>query len=47
MLQQAGFVIQLIEEWGSDKSSVGSAARMENRSRQEFPLFLALKAIKN
>ena len=38
--QSSGFVISKIEEWTSDKSSVGKAARMENRSRSEFPLFL-------
>jgi len=43
-LHKNNFVIQLIEEWTSDKESVGRAARMENRSRSEFPLFLAIKA---
>ncbi|MCX6816858.1 MAG: class I SAM-dependent methyltransferase [Candidatus Beckwithbacteria bacterium] len=47
MLASAGFVIQLIEEWTSDKSSEGGAAKMENRSRSEFPLFLTIKAIKS
>jgi len=46
MLKDAGFVIEEIEEWTSDKESEGSAARMENRSRSEIPLFLAIKAIK-
>jgi len=46
MLKDAGFVIELIEEWTSDKESEGRAARMENRSRSEFPLFLAIKALK-
>jgi len=46
MLKDAGFVIDLIEEWTSDKESEGSAARMENRSRSEIPLFLAIKAVK-
>jgi ubiquinone/menaquinone biosynthesis C-methylase UbiE len=41
-LKEAGFVIEWIEEWCSDKTSTGGAAAMENRSRQEFPLFLAL-----
>ncbi len=40
MLAAAGFVITAIEEWTSTKESVGSAARMENRARSEFPLFL-------
>lgn len=46
-LYQNGFVIEKIEEWSSDKESVGNAARMENRSRQEFPLFLAILVSKN
>jgi ubiquinone/menaquinone biosynthesis C-methylase UbiE len=46
MLHDAGFVIELIEEWTSDKESEGRAARMENRSRSEIPLFLAIKAVK-
>lgn len=47
MLKDAGFVIDLIEEWTSDKESEGRAARMENRSRSEIPLFLAIRAVKN
>lgn len=46
MLAQHGFLIETIEEWTSDKESQGSAAKMENRSRAEFPLFMAIKAIK-
>ncbi len=42
MLADNHFVIENIEEWTSDKESVGSAGKMENRSRAEFPLFLAL-----
>ncbi len=41
-LNQAGFAIMGVEEWVSDKSSTGKKARMENRSRKEFPLFLTL-----
>lgn len=44
-LRDAGFVIEALEEWTSDKQSVGKASRMENRAREEFPLFLAIKAI--
>ncbi len=40
-LYQNGFVIEKIEEWSSDKQSHGRAARMENRSRSEIPLFMA------
>jgi ubiquinone/menaquinone biosynthesis C-methylase UbiE len=45
-LKQTGFVIDQIEEWCSDKKSVGKTAAMENRSRQEFPLFMAIIARK-
>lgn len=45
-LNQSGFVIELIEEWTSDKTSVGRNAAMENRARQEFPLFMAIRATK-
>lgn len=44
-LAKAGFVIRALEEWVSDKKSVGSKARMEDRARREIPLFLALGAI--
>lgn len=46
MLKDAGFVIEVIEEWVSDKESEGKAAKMENRGRSEFPLFMAIKARK-
>lgn len=46
MLVEAGFVISNLEEWVSDKESEGKAARSENRSRAEFPLFLTLVAEK-
>lgn len=45
-LFEAGFVIDLIEEWHSDKVSTGKAAKMENRSRSEIPMFMAIRAIK-
>lgn len=45
-LHEAGFVIDYIDEWVSDKESEGKAAKMENRSREEIPLFLALVAKK-
>ena len=44
MLNQAGFMIEKIEEWSSDKESVGKAAKMENRARAEIPLFMAILA---
>lgn len=46
MLATAGFVITKIEEWTSDKQSEGAAARMENRARSEFPLFMAIQCQK-
>lgn len=45
-LHRAHLVIELIEEWASDKVSSGKAAKMENFARQEFPLFLTLKCRK-
>ena len=39
-LADSGFTIARIEEWASDKKSTGKSARMENRARAEFPLFL-------
>lgn len=45
-LAAAGFVIESLEEWCSDKVSQGKAAKMENRGRSEFPLFLAILAKK-
>jgi len=45
-LVKSGFVITGFEEWSSDKSSEGKAAKMENRSRSEIPLFAAILAEK-
>ncbi len=45
-LKETGFVIELLEEWCSDKKSTGKTAAMENRCREEFPLFLAILASK-
>lgn len=45
-LAENGFVIEKIEEWISPKVSVGKAANMENRARDEFPLFMAILARK-
>lgn len=47
MLKQAGFIIDEIQEWVSDKKSTGKNATMENRAREEFPLFLTIVARKN
>lgn len=45
-LKESGFLIQSIEEWCSNKISQGKAAKMENRSREEIPLFMAISAVK-
>lgn len=47
MIVSAGFVIDALEEWTSDKESErGKTGKMENRARAEFPLFLAIRARK-
>jgi len=47
MLKTNGFVIDTLEEWASDrKSHGGTTGKMENRTRKEIPLFLAIKALK-
>jgi len=38
--------VTALEEWCSDKKSEGAHAKMEDRARREFPLFLALLAEK-
>ena len=45
-LRKEGFLIETIEEWTSDKESSGKFAKMENRARSEFPLFMAILALK-
>ncbi len=46
-LGEAGFVIDALEEWTSDRrSESGERARTENRSRNEIPLFMAIRAVK-
>jgi ubiquinone/menaquinone biosynthesis C-methylase UbiE len=46
-LGHAGFTIDAIEEWPSHKQSTsGPRAAAENTAREEIPLFLALRAIK-
>lgn len=41
-IKEAGCTVDAMEEWISDKKSEGGKARIENRARKEFPLFLAL-----
>lgn len=45
-LHEAGFAIEWMEEWCSDKVSTGKHAKREDRSRQEIPLFLTITAFK-
>ena len=44
MLNENNFVITDLQEWTSDKKSEGGAAKMEDRARKEFPLFMAIVA---
>ncbi|MCK4934193.1 MAG: class I SAM-dependent methyltransferase [Simkaniaceae bacterium] len=46
-LYDSGFSITLIQEWCSNKKSTGKKAKMEDFSRNEFPLFLTILAKKN
>ncbi len=45
-LFEAGLLIERIEEWTSGKTSEGTAAKKENRAREEFPMFMVILAIK-
>lgn len=45
-LYKNGFLIEKIEEWTSDKKSEGKVAKMENRAREEFPMFMGILAVK-
>ncbi len=45
-LNQSNFSVIALEEWTSDKESVGKNAKKENRSRAEIPLFMAIKCRK-
>jgi SAM-dependent methyltransferase len=45
-LNSAGCAVTAMEEWCSDKKSEGARAKMEDRARKEFPLFLAIVAAK-
>ncbi len=45
-LSSNGFRIKNIEEWVSNKTSAGKHARMENKAREEFPMFMAIVASK-
>ncbi len=41
-LKTNGLVVKDMEEWRSDKESQGKWAKMEDRAREEFPLFLTI-----
>ncbi len=43
-ISDAGLCVSTIEEWCSDKKSYGKKAKIENRARAEFPLFLTIVA---
>jgi ubiquinone/menaquinone biosynthesis C-methylase UbiE len=44
-LAQAGFYVDAMEEWISNKNSLpGKRSKAENRARKEIPLFMALRA---
>jgi ubiquinone/menaquinone biosynthesis C-methylase UbiE len=45
-LFECGFSTEVMEEWCSDKESIGKNSKMENNSRKEIPLFLAIRAVK-
>lgn len=45
-LHSAGFVIETIEEWASDKKSTSRFAKREDRARAEIPLFMCIVAKK-
>lgn len=46
LLAKNGFAVLNLEEWVSDKVSMGKYRKMENLARNEIPMFLAIKAIK-
>lgn len=45
-LYETGFLIEKIEEWTSPKVSEGKFAEMENKARNEFPVFMMLQVKK-
>lgn len=45
-LKSCGMVVTDLEEWTSDKVSVGKSAKAENRARSEFPMFMAIRSVK-
>jgi SAM-dependent methyltransferase len=47
ILADNGMVIEIIEEWVSDKKSIGIKAKIEDEARGEIPLFMAILAQKS
>lgn len=45
-LNDSGFCVNFVEEWVSNKTSVGKRAKAENLCRKEFPLFLFIACTK-
>ncbi len=45
ILFENGFLIEKIEEWVSEKKSTGPMAKMEDRARNEIPMFMAILAV--
>ncbi len=46
ILFENNFLIEKIDEWVSEKKSTGPMAKMEDRSRNEIPMFMAILAVK-
>jgi ubiquinone/menaquinone biosynthesis C-methylase UbiE len=46
MLMDNGMAIKKIEEWVSPKRSKGGMAKIEDKARREFPMFMAIVAVK-
>lgn len=46
MMTKKEMLIERMDEWTSDKNSEGKSAKMENMARNEFPLFMAILAVK-
>jgi ubiquinone/menaquinone biosynthesis C-methylase UbiE len=46
MLLDNGFMIEKIEEWISPKKSEGGMAKIEDKARMEFPMFMTIVAYK-
>ncbi len=43
LARQSHLYIDTLDEWCSDKQSVGKAATMENHAREEIPMFMAIR----